>query len=126
MSSVETPILTNRCLIPHRRLWFGRAYLYTDRIRIQGWTWSGRYRRVIPLERIDDIKWWAVIDDVNFLVHLDDGTAVPLQLQKGAGTWNVELHDLLGKSMLADHTLPDVEANPAEAESDERVDADPV
>jgi hypothetical protein len=111
MSASETPILTNRCCLPHRRLWFGRAFLYADHVCIQGWTWTGRYRRVIPLERIEDIKWWAVVDDVNFMLHLDNGRSVPLQLQKGAGTWNVELHDLLGKSMLDHHTLPDSESD---------------
>jgi hypothetical protein len=108
-SSREVPILSNRCRLPHRSLWFGRARLYEDRVCIRGWTWRGRYRRVVPLERIEDIKWWAVIDDVNFMLHLDDGRAVPLQLMKGAGTWNVELHDLLGKSMLAPHSLPDTD-----------------
>ena len=81
--------------------------LYEDRVCIRGWTWRGRYRRVIPLERIDRVKWWAVLDDVNFSIHLDDGGAVPLQLRKGAGTWNVELHNLLGQSMMDHHSLPD-------------------
>lgn len=110
MSETRTsPLLTNRCRLPQRTLWFGRAVLYPDRVRIQGWNWQGRYRRVIPLERIDEVKWWAVIDDVNFLLHLDNGRAIPLQLRKGAGTWNVKLHSLLGKSMLDHHSLPDAE-----------------
>mgnify|MGYP006281212211 CR=1 FL=1 len=108
-SSKPSPILNNRCRLPHRSLWFGRAILYADHVCVRGWTWRGRYRRIIPLDRIEDVKWWAVIDDVNFILHLDDGCAVPLQLQKGAGSWNVQLHDLLGKSMLDQHTLPDSE-----------------
>lgn len=101
------PLLSNRCMLPHRTLWFGRALLYEDRVCIRGWTWRGRYRRVIPLERIDRVKWWAVVDDVNLLIHLDDGGAVPLQLRTGAGNWNVELHNLLGQSVTAHHSLPD-------------------
>ena len=100
------PLLSNRCRLPRRSLWFGRACLYEDRVCIRGWTWRGRYRRVIPLERIDRVKWWAVLDDVNVLLHLDDGGAVPLQLMKGAGTWNVELHNLLDQSLMAHHSLP--------------------
>lgn len=101
------PLLSNRCVLPHRTLWFGRALLYENRVCIRGWTWRGRYRRVIPLERIDRVKWWAVLDDVNFLIHLDDGGPVPLQLRTGAGNWNVELHNLLGQRVTAHHSPPD-------------------
>jgi hypothetical protein len=104
-------LLSNRCRVPQRTLWFGRASLYEDRVCIQGWTWRGRYERVIPVARIDRVQWWAVIDDVNFLMHLEDGDAVPLQLEKGAGTWNVKLHGLLGQSLLAHHAPPDVRSN---------------
>lgn len=116
-SSNRSPILTNRCRVPHRSLWFGRALLYDDRVCIRGWTWRGRYRRVVPLERIDEVKWWAVLDEVNFLLRLDDGAVVPLELRNGAGTWNVKLHNLLGKSMLDRPFIP----NP-----DERVTSVPA
>jgi hypothetical protein len=106
-----SPLLSHRCRLPHRTLWFGRALLYEDRVCIRGWTWRGPYRRVIPLERIQRVKWWAVLDDVNFLLRLDDGRAVPLQLRKGAGTWNVELHNLLDQSLMAHHSLPDHDKN---------------
>jgi hypothetical protein len=109
-SPSKSPLLSNRCRLPRRTLWFGRACLYEDRVCIRGWNWTGRYRRTIPLERIEEVKWWAVLDDVNFLLHLDDGRAVPLQLLKGAGTWNVKLHGLLGQSMLAHHSLPDADS----------------
>ncbi len=108
-SSKRSPILSNRCLCPHLSLWFGRATLYSDRVCIQGWTWQGRHRRVVPLERIESVKWWAVTDDVNVLLRLDDGRAIPLQLRRGAGSWNAKLHDLLGQSMLSHHALPDGE-----------------
>lgn len=107
--SSRSALLSNRCQIPGRTLWFGRALLYEDRICIRGWTLRGRYRRVVPLERVKDVQWWAVLDDVNFVLRLDDGGTVPLQLMKGAGTWNVQLHRLLGKSILAHHALPHVE-----------------
>lgn len=106
-SANGAPLLSNRCCLPHRTLWFGRALLYEDRVCIRGWTWRGRYQRVIPLERIDEVKWWAVLDDVNLLLHLDEGGSMPLQLRKGAGTWNAELHNLLGQSMMDHHSLPD-------------------
>lgn len=108
-------LLSTRCQLPRRPLWFGRALLYRDRICIRGWTWQGRYRRLIPLERVERVQWWAVLKDVNFLLHLDDGRVVPVQLLSGAGTWNVKLHALLGQSVLAHQQLPDVEAT-ADAE----------
>lgn len=109
-ASSRSPLLSNRCCLPHRTLWFGRAYLYPDRVCVCGWTWRGRYRRDVPLERIEQVQWWAVIDDVNILLRLDTGRSVPLQLRKGAGTWNARLHDLLGQSMLDHHSLPEDEA----------------
>lgn len=110
-SRSASPLLSNRCRLPQRSLWFGRALLYEDRVRIQGWTWVGRYEREISLVRIDRVQWWAVINDVNFLMHLEDGSAVPLQLMKGAGTWNVKLHKMLGQSLLAHHAPCDVRAD---------------
>jgi hypothetical protein len=102
----EAPLLSNRCRLPHRMLWFGRAFLHEEHVCIRGWTWRGRYRRVVPIERIDRVKWRAVLDDVNLFLHLDDGEMVPLQLRKGAGTWNVELHNLLGQRVMNHHSLP--------------------
>lgn len=107
-SSSEPPLLSHPCRLPRRRLWLGRAELYDDRVCIQGWTWHGRYRRIISLESIDRVQWWAVVDEANFVLHLNCGETVPLRLLHGAGTWNVKMHSLLGKSLLAHHSLPDV------------------
>jgi hypothetical protein len=63
----------------------------------------------VPLDRIARVKWWAVLDDVNFVLCLDDGRTVPLQLLKEAGRWNARVHELLGKSLLAHHAMPGVE-----------------
>lgn len=106
-SANGAPLLSNRCSLPHRTLWFGRAFLYEDRVCIRGWTWQGRYRRVVPIERIDRVKWRAVPNDVNLLIHLGNGDIVPLRLRKGAGNWNVELHNLLGQSVMNHHPLSD-------------------
>lgn len=109
-SSRSSPLLSSRCRLPHRSLWFGRAQLYEDRVHIQGWTWRGRYRRVVPIDAIERVRWWAVVDDVNVMLYLEDGRAVPLQLMTGAGTWNVELHNLLDQSMMAHHAPARVQA----------------
>lgn len=107
-SPVRNPLLTTRCTLPEERLWFARADLFDDAIRLSGWTWRGRVERRIAIASIDRVQWWAVLKDVNFMLHLADGTSIPMQLHQGAGTWNCKLHDLMGESILAQHELPDV------------------
>lgn len=107
-SSPEPPLLSHSCQLPQRSLWFGRARLYEDRVCIRGWTWSGQYRKIIPLTRVDRVQWLAVVDDVNFVLHLNNGRSVPFQLHQGAGTWNVKLHSLLGQRLMAHQAIPDV------------------
>jgi len=102
------PLLSTRCKLPGRSLWFSRAHLHEDHIEISGWNWKGRFSRRIRLSNIDRFQWWAVLNDVNFLLHLKDGAPVPLQLLRSAGTWSCKLHELLGQSMLAQDPLPRV------------------
>lgn len=106
--SSEPPLLSHSCQLPKRTLWFGRAQLYEDRVCLQGWTWWGQYRKTIPLARIARVRWLAVVDDVNFVLHLKNGRSVPFQLLQGAGSWNVKLHNLLGQRLLAHRSVPDV------------------
>lgn len=104
------PILSTRCKLPGRSLWFTRAHLHKDHIELSGWNWRGRFSRSIDLDNIDRFQWWAVLNDVNFLLHLKDGAAVPLQLLRSAGVWSCKLHELLGQSILAQDTIPRVGA----------------
>lgn len=106
MSSPD-PLYSHRCSLPHRTLWFGEASLYEDRIHIHGWTWQGRYEREVVVEDIDEVEWRPQPERPNLLLHLEDGTTVPLRLRKGAGLWNAKLHDLLDQSLLDKHSLPD-------------------
>ncbi|NBC87815.1 MAG: hypothetical protein GVY25_16660 [Bacteroidetes bacterium] len=104
------PILSTRCKLPGRSLWFTRAHLHEDHIELSGWNWRGRFSRSIDLDNIDRFQWWAVLNDVNFLLHLKDGAAVPLQLLRSAGVWSCKLHELLGQSILAQDAIPRVGA----------------
>lgn len=110
-----SPVLSTRCTLPGLLLWFGRAELYPRCIRLVGWTWSGRFERTISLDRIERVRWWAVREDVNFLLHLADGRGVALQLYRNAGLWNHELHDRLGLSRLAQSSPADVALRPKRA-----------
>lgn len=60
-------------------LWCGQARLYTDRLELRGWSWRGRYRRLIELQRIvhvdvlatDEVRLWCSGGDT-FRLRLDD------------------------------------------------------
>lgn len=99
-STSTSPLYEHSCRLPERTLWFGRASLYEDRVTIRGWTWRGRFRRDIPIERIDDLNWRPVPDGPNLVLHLHDGADVAFRLESGAGLWNARLHELIGKSLL--------------------------
>lgn len=99
------PLYSHRCSLPDRTLWFGRASLYEDRITLQGWTWRGRYRREVSVDRIEEVDWRPRPDGPNLMLDLDDGTRLRIRLHKGGGLWNAKLHALLGESLLDRHTL---------------------
>lgn len=105
------PLYSHRCTRPDRTLWFGRASLYEDCIHVKGWTWRGRYREEIAIERIDEVEWRPRPEGANLILHLEDETTVPVRLRKGAGLWNAKLHDLLGQSVFDDRSVPGKEPN---------------
>lgn len=99
------PLYSHRCTLPDRSLWFGRASLYEDRITIQGWTWQGRYRRSIIVDRIDEVDWRPKPEGPNLRLRLEDGSVVRFRLLKGGGLWNAKLHDLIGESVLDQYSV---------------------
>lgn len=98
-------LYSHRCTLPDRTLWFGKATLYEDRVHIRGWTWRGRYRKEIEVDEIDEVEWRPRPEGSNLILHLEDESIVPIRLRKGAGLWNAKLHDLLGQSVLGNHSL---------------------
>lgn len=107
MNSSADPLYEHRCTLPGRTLWFGRASLYENRICIQGWTWQGRYQREVVVEDINDVDWRPRPSGPNMTLHLDGDRVVRFRLRKGGGLWNAKLHDLIGKSLLNRHSLPE-------------------
>lgn len=97
------PLLSTRFRLPDRTLWFGRARLFKGCVELMGWTLRGRYRRTIPLERVECAEWWTdsghVSRKVNFALHLQGGETVALYLEKAAGHWKYEIGALLGHHM---------------------------
>ncbi|WP_022835519.1 hypothetical protein [Salisaeta longa] len=102
----DEPLLVSPCDVPNQSLFWGRAYLYSDRIIITGWTWRGRYRECVALDRVESTRWWGGLDDVNFMLRLQNDRRVPLQLKRSAGRWHCCVSDLLDHDVLASPALP--------------------
>lgn len=114
------PLYSHRCTLPNRSLWFGRASLYEDRITIQGWTWQGRYRREIVVNRIEEVDWRPKPEGPNLTLHFEDGRVVRFRLRKGGGLWNAKLHALIGETVLDKYSVSrNGHANEVEAEDEE-------
>lgn len=95
-----SPLFSHRCQLPDRPLWFGWASLYKDRVCIGGWTWRGRYRRTIPLERVIEVERRPAGEGPNLILHLEGNRVVPLALGPDAVRWDAKLHDLLDQHRL--------------------------
>ncbi len=104
------PLRSVRFRFPSRRVWFGRARLFEDRVQLTGWTLKGRYRRTIPLTRVGRAEWWSNAEGTNFALHLNDGSTCALRLRRGAADWKFEIDALLGRSTLPPARLPDAQA----------------
>lgn len=92
--AVVTPLLCSSCSILGLSLWRSRARLYPTHVELSGWSWTGRTVRRIPLDSIQQVRWWGGKCDVNLELTLEDGRIVALYLQESAGTWNYTLRRL--------------------------------
>lgn len=69
--------------LPERRLFFGRARLYFDRIELSGWQLNARYVETIPLDAVTTIEWRDAGKRTTGVLHLDDGRRIELNLDQG-------------------------------------------
>jgi len=115
--SASQPTYRHPCTLPDRSLWFGQASLYDEHIVIEGWTWRGRYRREIPIRRIESVNWRSRLQGPNLELTLCDGATVAVRLQKGVGLWNAKLHALLGQSMVGGGCLPEAAPSAPDTET---------
>lgn len=72
------PLRAGRFSFEEPTLFFRRLRLYEDRIEMSGWRWSGRYRRMIPLERVLQVD---VADD-RLVLWLTPGSTVRLRVDE--------------------------------------------
>lgn len=72
-----------------------RAELYPDRIELNGWGLQGRYSRTLPLADVARFEWHTERKGApNLIVHLTDGTELPLIVEQSA-TWRDTLEHRL-------------------------------
>jgi len=86
------PHFSNPFRLLGRQLFFTCARLYGDRLELTGWEWKGRYKRVLPLEAIEDVHWWTGLSDCNLEIRLQDGESLGLWM-RGAGQWKYALEE---------------------------------
>lgn len=86
-------LLTSSFQYPPRRLLFGRARLYLDRIELTGWHVGEKYHQSIPLNEVCRIEWHLeAADGPNVIFHMEDGSSFPLIL-KQAALWKHTLEE---------------------------------
>lgn len=78
----------------------GRARLYGDRIELDGWRLTGRFKQCIPLVRIIEMKYHALDAKGNLSLFLDDNTELHLVIQD-AHLWRQSFEGWLNYHVLA-------------------------
>lgn len=89
----STAILTSSVSLPGQTLWFGRAKLYDDHIRVTGWHWTGRHEKRIRLDNLTRVDTWSRADGPNMVLRMNDA-AEYLRLEKGIMLWYWKLKEL--------------------------------
>ena len=79
-------VLSSHFRYAHKRLFFGKARLFADRIELMGWSRSGHHFRCIPLARLVEMDYHSLADDSNLTLHLDDGEEIAIRV-KEAHRW---------------------------------------
>lgn len=78
-----------------KRLFFAKMWLEGERLEWRAWSWTGRFRRTVPLEQIRDVQWWTVEDrSTNLLFKLTDGSTFSMWA-RGPGLWRAVLEERL-------------------------------
>ncbi|QXD14204.1 hypothetical protein GQ464_012165 [Rhodocaloribacter litoris] len=78
-------LLTSSFQYPPRRLLFGRARLYLDRIELTGWHVGEKFHALIPLDEVCRIEWHLEGGaGPNAVFHLEDGRVIELVLKQGS------------------------------------------
>lgn len=79
-------LIASRFHFPRRRVLFGKARLFGDRIELEGWQLGRRYRRCIPLAEIAHLESYAHEKNAHLTLFLDSDEVVILYM-KDAFLW---------------------------------------
>lgn len=89
------PVLSARIRFYRHRLFFGRASLFSNCLRINGWSLFGRVRMAIDVAAIEHVAVDLTIGSSNLLLTID-GKTERLQMENGTILWERTLADLAG------------------------------
>lgn len=96
----KVALLSSRFSLANEVLLRGRARLYGDRIELEGWRPTGRYKQRIPLVRIVEMNYHQLDATGNLSVLLDDGKDLHLVVEE-AHTWRQAYENWLNYHVLA-------------------------
>lgn len=97
-------LLSSHFRYAHKRLFFGKARLFADRIELAGWSASGYHFRCLPLVRLVDMDYHPLTDDANLTLYLDDGEEISIRVQE-AHRWREFYENWLRYEVLASAKL---------------------
>ncbi|HET6568799.1 MAG TPA: hypothetical protein VFG50_12605 [Rhodothermales bacterium] len=98
--SHKVALLSCRFRLVDRTIFRGLARLFGDRIELEGWTWTGRFRRSIALARIAEMNYHPLDATGNLSLVIDEGTELNLVVED-AHRWRQAFEDWLRYHVLA-------------------------
>lgn len=102
----DNVLLSSGFRYAHRRFYYARARLYTDRIELLGVGWTGVHRRTIALRDIARLSWRTDSHrSANMTIHMRDSEPIRLWM-KAAGLWKHQVDACLNKRLNVVDELP--------------------
>jgi hypothetical protein len=94
---------------------FSRARLYADRLVLQGWSWRGRYKRIVPLQSIKEVIWWTGAAHINLELRFHENEQFVFWISE-AEPWKLAIENRIAIFQNQDR-VPDqkIESSLAEA-----------
>jgi hypothetical protein len=99
-------LLSSRFRFADRRVLFGTARLYGDRIELASWNLHGRRQRRIPLDAIVHLDYHALSGGSNLSLYLETGEELHLQVED-AHVWREYFENWLRYNVLPSAKLLD-------------------
>lgn len=98
--SHKVALLSGRFRLADRTTFGGQARLFGDRIELDGWTWTGRFRQSIALVRIAEMSYHPLDATGNLSLVVDEGAELNLVVED-AHQWRQAFENWLQYHLLA-------------------------